>query len=130
MTRNSCLLQYTRYTEAMNLQVLQPHTKTIKTLTILFWAFVVLMVLVLGAAAVRHYQDKENKKTQQSTAPLVAANEQVTALEARNQQLEQAYQNERVNCEKGKALYDLALTTTQKRLVKSTAVPTCGRPVL
>lgn len=85
-------------------------------------------VLVLGTLAANHYNQYQTKEQttalQQAQAESNAAAEMQAKLESERVEMADAYNNLRVECEKGKASYDAtsAFQKTQNQLQE----PQCG----
>lgn len=91
-------------------------------------AAVIGLVLLAGAVA-NSYQEKQKIQITQQNAQLQAREAQLTQLRTENQQWKQAYNDQRVSCEKGSNIYNGILTPFQKKSIKAENVPKCGLAV-
>lgn len=91
---------------------------------------VVLGLALLAGAVANDYTERQNIKTKQHQAALVAAEKKgyERGTSDRTQYLTRDALWE-LECTKGRAAYD-KLTTAQKRLIPANQVPVCNQPIL
>jgi Na+-transporting methylmalonyl-CoA/oxaloacetate decarboxylase gamma subunit len=92
----------------------------------------ILALAGLGTLVARDWQEQKNKDAAQAQAQRQAADKALTAQRAKIAHAELAeagYTRVHLECEKGKAAYEL-LTPIQKRSIKPQNVPNCGAALL
>lgn len=97
-----------------------------KILPVALAAVVVVGAVMLAVLAVEHYKNYQNKNTQKGPTVEEQLRSDVSKSQAETKLYKDAYEQVRLECEKGRAAYD-SLTVFAKR---TQSQPVCGTAVL